>query len=174
MSAAGRWNHQNVPAQPYGDDTTYRIGADFLRGLATEDWGCGLGWYRRFHEGPYVGIDGSPSEFADIVCDLSHRRSRCEGLFMRHVLEHNANWRVILENALASFSKKMVLVVFTPFHDAPGDKILTVPGLPIPDIGLSREDFVNLLRKSACRPQEHRVASVSRYNTEAIWLLQRA
>ena len=36
---------------------------------------------------------------------------------MRHVLEHNTHWQEILANALASFQKKMTLIIFTPFVD---------------------------------------------------------
>jgi hypothetical protein len=48
----------------------------------------------------------------------AHIPSHAEGVFLRHVLEHNADgWRDILLNALRSFSRRMVLVVYTPFGD---------------------------------------------------------
>jgi len=52
MSSAGKWEYPpGVEPKAYGDDTTYALGADFLRGLSVEDWGCGLGWYRKIHTG---------------------------------------------------------------------------------------------------------------------------
>jgi hypothetical protein len=35
---------------------------------------------------------------------------------MRHVLEHNDAWADILANAVESFTMRMCLVLFTPFH----------------------------------------------------------
>jgi hypothetical protein len=99
QSSAGRWKelHAGVESErPYGDALTYRKGAAFLKGLAVEDWGCGLGWFRRCFDGPCKGVDGSPSPFADAVVDLCRYQSSTEGLFMRYVLEHNQDWQGIL------------------------------------------------------------------------------
>jgi hypothetical protein len=123
-SAAGQWNdsyklagHDTAP-KPYGDNTTYLKGADFLKGLRVEDWGCGLGWFKWIFtdEDLYTGVDGSKTPFADKIVDLRTYRSSTEGVFMRHVLEHNECWREILRNAVASFTKRFVLVIFTPFQ----------------------------------------------------------
>lgn len=106
MSNVGRWDHiyEGVDAPiPYGDTTTYKIGADFLRGCTTiEDWGCGAGWFRTCisADSTYIGVDGSVSRFADRVADLENYQSRTDGLFMRHVLEHNYAWRKVLVNAV--------------------------------------------------------------------------
>jgi hypothetical protein len=40
-----------------------------------------------------------------------------DGILLRHVLEHNPGWRRILSGAVESFTKKMVLVIYTPFGD---------------------------------------------------------
>src|SRR5262249_5738702 len=60
-------------------------------------------------------------------------------IFMRHVLEHNADWRIVLGNALASFRRRMVLVVFTPFARETHE-IATRYG--IPDIAFRKEQIV--------------------------------
>ena len=117
-SSAGKWNYADVVDRTsYGDSTSYQKGAEFLKGLAVEDWGCGMGWMRNFVDGPYVGIDGSKSKFSDKVEDLTKYTSKTEGLFIRHVLEHDWRWEEILHNALSSFTKRMVLVFFTPYAD---------------------------------------------------------
>src|SRR5215469_4856927 len=123
MTNAGRWDAvyagTSEPAS-YGDDTTYQIAADFRRDCRTiEDWGCGLGWFRSFlpADCEYFGVDGSHSPFADRIADLETYRTTCEGLLLRHVLEHNHNWRVILDNALASFSRRLALILFTPLAE---------------------------------------------------------
>ena len=82
-----------------------------------EDWGCGLGGFRAFvPAGKYRGIDGSHSPFADEVVDLTTYTSEAEGVFIRHVLGHDHAWEAILRNAVASFRRKLVLVLFTPFR----------------------------------------------------------
>lgn len=104
----------------YGGAASYQLAAVFLEDCEkVEDWGCGFGTFRRFCLSPtYVGIDGSDSPAADVIADLREYRSETEGILLRHVLEHNsAGWRRILSNAVESFTKKMVLVIYTPFGD---------------------------------------------------------
>jgi hypothetical protein len=151
-SSAGRWNaaYQGVSAiQPYGDITTYKLGAAYLKGLCVEDWGCGLGWMRNYIEASlYTGVDGSHTPFANKIVDLCEYRSTPEAIFMRHVLEHNERWLDILRNAVASFQRRMVLVLFTPWQET--TRKLAVheytPGVFIPDFGFSEEDIVQELK----------------------------
>lgn len=114
------WDRIRRPSEsrPFGDSTTYQLGAEFIGELPVEDWGCGLGWYRRFAQGPYCGVDGPRSVHADKVADLREYRSQTPALFMRRVFEYNPfEWQIILDNAVASFTHRMVLVIFTPFSD---------------------------------------------------------
>ena len=104
----------------YGAVASYQLAAMFLEDCRdVEDWGCGFGTFRRYCLSPqYIGIDGSESPAADAVVDLSKYTSDVEGILVRHVLEHNPiGWRQIFMNAIESFSKKMVLVIYTPFGD---------------------------------------------------------
>jgi hypothetical protein len=135
-SNIGLWNDMFAGADtpvPFSDTTTYELGAQWLDGLDVEDWGCGLGWMRNFVPAErYRGIDGSRSKFADEIVDLTEYRSRTPGLFMRHVLEHNPEWPKVLDNALASFTERMFLVLFTPLMAetrdlTPGDNSPNVP-----------------------------------------------
>jgi hypothetical protein len=150
------------------DDITYQLGADFIGELAVEDWGCGLGWFRKFARGPYRGIDGSPSMYADDVVDLREYRSETPALYMRHVLEHNPfDWRLILDNAVASFTKRMVLVLFTPTSDL---TILLRDGDP-PDVSLSWNDLTG--RFGDLNWHSQRLSTATQYSVENIFYLEK-
>src|SRR5688572_4685695 len=113
MSNLGKWDEwygSSEVAEPFGDTQSYRIGADYLDDCEiVEDWGCGKGWFSKFRTHNCLGIDGSRSPFASRVVDLEEYTSSVDGIFMRHVLEHNYQWKKILRNAIESFDKKMVL-----------------------------------------------------------------
>jgi hypothetical protein len=135
-----------VAPATFGDPATYALGADFLAGCRTiEDWGCGTGGLRAYVDpARYRGIDGSASAFADEVADLRTYRSRVDGVFLRHVLEHNRDWRAILAGAVASFHRRLVVVLFTPLAD--GDEAVEVDychELGVPDLSLPRAAFVS-------------------------------
>lgn len=129
---------------PYGEIDTYVAGAQWLAGCSqVEDWGCGRGYFKVAWEdhvagpGRYIGIDvgvdsvPTHNPFADVTADLTTYRSETPGLFMRHVLEHNYEWRDILGNAVASFTDRMFLAIFTPWSTTPGvEEVLTTHGPP--------------------------------------------
>ena len=158
----------------YGDDVTYEKGMAFLAGHGVvEDWGCGFTRARRFAPSDgYVGVDGC-SPHADIIADLTTYRSTADCIFMRHVLEHNADWRRILGNAIRSFRKRMVLIVFTPL--SPITRVIATSAelteVPVPDIAFRREDLV------ACfgdlQFSEESVASDTQYGGEHIFYLRK-
>src|SRR5260370_38719332 len=166
MTNAGRWDKvykQAAESAPYGDDTTYQIAAEFLRDCRTvEDWGCGLGWFRRFLpvDCAYLGVDGSRSPFAERIVDLESYRSACEGLLLRHVLEHNRNWRRVLDNALASFTCRMAVVLFTPLAEAETE-IARCGQTGVPDLSLPGEDLYR--RLGACAVRTLTVGSRTHY-----------
>lgn len=84
-----------------------------------EDWGCGTTYAKQFvKQAKYVGIDGSKSQFNDVTADLRKYRSEADCILSRGILEHNWRWEEILDNMLASFQKRMVLVNFLPFSPA--------------------------------------------------------
>jgi SAM-dependent methyltransferase len=137
----GRWDYSASDEFAYGSDESYRKGMAFLDGHGiVEDWGCGTAYARRFvQKSEYIGIDGSESPFANKVADLQTYRSDPDCIFMRHVLEHNYGWRLVLENAVQSFKKRMVLILFTAFADHE-KKIGDNDG--IPDLSLRRDDVI--------------------------------
>lgn len=151
MSNLGKWDRHYAAVtapQSYGNSPTYRMGADALADCSkVEDWGCGLGWFRQFvHPDAYIGVDGSWSRFADVVDDLATRRSSVEGLFMRGILEHNYDWPVVLDNALASFTKRMVLVMFVPWTEVdPHDEVQFEADYGVPTLVINRDRLVEHL-----------------------------
>ncbi|MGH9381140.1 MAG: hypothetical protein ACRD2Z_11075 [Thermoanaerobaculia bacterium] len=150
---------------------SYLIGAEFLAGCATvEDWGCGKGWFSRFRTEGYVGVDGSASPFASKVVDLEDYTSRVDGIFMRHVLEHNYRWRKLLTNALASFRDRMVLAIFTPWSSAGTEEIKFVRDVGVPNLSLDKEELVAELRGIEWKLLEL-VAPKTMYGVEHVFLM---
>ncbi len=116
-----QWHYDRQERRPFGfsESAAFRIGAEWLRGCETvADWGCGGGLLREHvTPGRYIGIDGSKTWAVDVVADLIKYREPSDGLFMRNVLEHNYAWDRILRNAVSAFRQRMVLALFTPWHD---------------------------------------------------------
>jgi hypothetical protein len=124
------WGYEDrdpADVHPFGDETTYVMGLGWLyRECETvQDWGAGPAYGRRFcPEGKsYFAVDGSPTSepFVDLVCELSAWRPdpKPDGIFMRHILEHNnTGWKDLLAHALDSCTKRFCLVIFTPFTGA--------------------------------------------------------
>ena len=171
----GRWDSWYEPLDhpiPYGPSlASYEKGAAWLEGLQVEDWGCGAGWFRRYVSPElYRGVDGSHSRFADEVVDLTTYRSQTEGLFMRHVLEHNYEWLPILRNAVGSFQRRMVLAIFTPFAET--TKVLTVSEMGVPDLSLPREEVVAEFGDATWTSEEDVEADLD-YGVEHIFYLSR-
>ena len=156
MSNVDKWNRwyhiglERGEPQPYGDPTTYKLGADFLADCDTvEDWGCGKGYLTNFIDpGRYRGIDGSNTPFADAVEDLAHYRPPRdpEGIFMRHVIEHDYRWRTILQNAVDSATKKLVLILFTPIADpAVGTHEISFVPPGVPNLSFALTDLDDII-----------------------------
>lgn len=125
----GSWNHN--PARKYGTEESYRLAAEFLDTCDTvEDWGCGKAEAKPyFKHAQYIGIDGTAG-YADQVSDLRLRRSDVDGILIRHVLEHNLDWRTILENALDSFRRRLVLCFFLEPQEWTSLWVVTARGVP--------------------------------------------
>ena len=158
---------------PYGETTSYEIGAAWLAHCAlTEDWGCGAGWLRTLIPPErYRGIDGSASPVCDDVVDLVAYRSRVPGIFMRHVLEHNHEWSRILDNALSSFKERMVLILFTPESETT-QEIARTPGVDVPDIAFRLADITDHFPADVTYTVR-RITSSTQYGRETILLLER-
>lgn len=178
MSNLNKWDswYKNLKKQePYGNTKTYKLGADFLSDCATvEDWGCGKGWFRLHlpKKINYIGLDGTYNKFVDSHVDLENYRSESEGIFLRHVLEHNYNWEKILVNAVNSFKKKMVLVIFTPWSDTETKQIGFTDALKVPDISFKKEDITKHLKDFSYR-QESLASKETFYAQEHIFFISK-
>jgi hypothetical protein len=157
----------------YGDPTSYEIGAAWLAGCTLiEDWGCGAGWLRTLlTPDRYRGLDGTASPGCDAVVDLVTYRSTVPGVFLRHVLEHNEEWAQVLDNAVASFADRMVLILFTP-ERAVTEAIAFNPEVGVPDIAFRLADLTNRFPPDVTYAV-HRIPSATQYGGETILLLER-
>jgi hypothetical protein len=164
----GAWYRNDSTLAEYGDKVTYKIGADFLKGLAVEDWGCGRGWFKTVHDGPYVGIDGTASEHADIVADLRVYRSETPGLWIRGVIEHNRDWKLVLDNAVASAQERIAIVVFTP--DGDGEQIGYTEELDVPDIAVPHKVIADAVTAAGFELEQYTMPTGSYYKEETLFL----
>jgi hypothetical protein len=176
LTNVGKWaawyQELDVP-WPYGDTTSYEIGAAWIAGCAMiEDWGCGAGWLRTLlPPARYRGLDGTASPCCDAVVDLVAYRSRVPGVFMRHVLEHNYEWTWILDNAVASFTERMVLILFTPERETT-EEIAFRSDLGVPDLAFRLADITERFPPDVTYTVE-RILSATQYGCETIFLLAR-
>lgn len=131
----------------YGKTVTYELGSKFLEDCkVVEDWGTGGGGFKSYRPDA-IGVDGSNTPFADKkFIDLTDYISECDGIFMRHILEHNYEWQKILHNALKSARKKICLVMFIPFSDFE-TKQLAYNSIKVPDLSISRYEFYDIIKQ---------------------------
>jgi len=162
----------------YGETKTYNLGYEFLKDCnKIEDWGCGAGGFKRFFvndSNKYIGVDGSKTPFADIKVELINYVSEVEGIYMRHVLEHNYEWKVILENACKSFTKKMCLVLFTPFSD----KTIEIAhnlnhGVDVPDLSFNKNELIEIFEKYDITFELKTINTDTGYGIEHIFYLNK-
>lgn len=173
MSSAGKWDRWyrllDGSPEPYGLTVTYELGADWLSPCETvEDWGCGKGWMRNHvpaHR--YRGIDGSQTPFADVVADLTAYRSNVAGVFMRHVLEHDWEWRRILDNALASARERFCLILFTPLAEVTHE-IAYAEDPGVPDISFRLADLTDPIAAAGFEWFVETLGSGTQYESETI------
>lgn len=174
--SAGKWDYKAI-TEPgrYGDEPTYVKAAAWLDGCGpvVQDWGCGTGYARKFFtKSKYVGVDGSWSKFADIVADLRLHQAACDGIQLRHVLEHDYDWALILENAVKSFSKRLAIVFFLPLE--PFTRVHSVEENGVPNLILSREGLMRSLRGLSVREEVVRDLEFTwPYHEETIFYVSR-
>jgi hypothetical protein len=183
-SNLGRWDPwysrltPGVAPAPYGASGSYQRGADWLADCArVEDWGCGTGWLRTLVPAQrYWGVDGTASPFADAVVDLAVYRSQVEGVFMRHVLEHNHDWQQVLDNAVASFTQRMVLILFTPMVERTRawQELAGVGGVDVPVISFAHQELTDRFGPGVTWSFEDLASPETWFRTERIYLLERA
>lgn len=143
----GLWDYSKAsPDQKYGDDDiTYEKSMTFLSDCPlVEDWGCGFGTAKKFCKTQYRGIDGSKGPLTDVIVDLREYKSEADGILLRHVLEHNHDWKKVLDNAIASFKKKLVIILFTPL--SANTKQIATNWNNVPDMSFRKDDILEPLK----------------------------
>jgi hypothetical protein len=180
MSNLGKWNKWYTGLQGtlpssfrFADTITYSLGAKFLEDCTiVEDWGVGAGGFKKYRPDA-IGIDGSQTPFADKIVDLVNYRSNVDGIFMRHVLEHDYDWPRILGNALHS-AKKVCVVLFAPFSKGETVKLAdNAPhGVDVPDLSLSETEFNAILKNARVKEAKSFVyKNNSGYGQETIFYI---
>jgi len=154
---------------PYGGVESYVRAISFLDDgcQMIQDWGCGVAFAKTLvKKAQYLGVDGSWSPMADVIVDLREFRCETDGILLRHVLEHNYDWKKVLENALASFRKKLVIVLFTPFSETTRE--IAMNDIGVPDISFRKDDLLEYL--SGMRwSEESLVPSDTQYGVEHLF-----
>ena len=178
-SMLGKWdgwykNIDTMGAFRYGDTVTYQLAADFMADIAeVEDWGSGAGGFKRFYKGKYVGVDGSANKFVDKIADLRTYRSSVDGIVMRHILEHNYDWKSVLQNAVSSFNKKLCIVFFTPFTDETKEIAHNKKhGVDVPDISFNKKDIERFFEGLKWRVEEN-IKTKTGYGVEHIYYVEK-
>lgn len=120
-----KWKYEGMGQVKYGHPESYSRPAAWFDevGGVLEDWGCGCcGMKEHVKVCEYVGIDGSKNDFANKFEDLREYTSSCDCLLLRGVIDHNEEWEKVLSNAMASFKKRAVVMIF---HDlGPKTKVI--------------------------------------------------
>lgn len=183
---ADKWNdwYKNLSVDDcgsfrYGDTLTYDLGYNYLKDCnKIEDWGCGAGGFKtkfvnsELHK--YIGVDGSKTPFADIKTDLTTYISDVDGIYMRHVLEHNYDWNKILENACKSFKTKMCLVIFTPFRETTQEIAHNLMhGVDVPDLSFNKNELIHIFEKYNISYKIDTFSTVTGYNVEYVLYLNK-
>lgn len=177
-SMLGKWDPwykdvKHMTSFRYGNTVTYQKAEDFLRDLEIEDWGCGTCAFKRLHKGGYRGIDGSQTPFVDTIADLTSYTSNVDGIMMRHVLEHNYDWKRVLQNALNSFRKKLCLILFTPFADTTREIAHNKKfGVDAPTLSFAKKDLETLFQGFNWKLEEN-IPSSTFYGKEHIYYIER-
>lgn len=172
------WWLEGIPArQPIGGSSdSYHLAAGFLKDCkVVEDWGGGLGYLKELlPEGvEYRNVDGSHNEFVDIEADLTSYMSPggVDGICIRHVIEHNPQWRQLLDHAYVSTKRKLCLILFTPlvkethqmsWHEQVG----------VPDIAFKTADLLPQVGQWDIHWTQ--IKSQTQYGVETIFYMWRA
>ena len=181
-----KWNHwykdikiENMGVFMYGNTVTYELGYKFLEDCnKIEDWGCGTGGFKRFfteeNASKYIGIDGSITPFSNIKADLTQYTSNVEGIFMRHILEHNYEWKMILHNACKSFNKKMCLILFTPFTNETIEIAHNLKhGVDVPDLSFNKDDLIAIFELYNIKYKLESLNTSTGYGIEHVFYLEK-
>lgn len=114
----------------------------------------------------------SITPFSNVKADLVTYKSNVPGIYMRHILEHNYEWRKVLENALQSFTERFCLVLFTPFTDNTKEIAHNLPhGIDVPDIAFSKDEITTIIKNNDCVYTLESISNDTGYGIEHIFFI---
>jgi hypothetical protein len=91
---------------------------------------------------------------------------------MRHVLEHNYDWKLILENACNSFTQKMCLVLFTPFSDETKEIADNLNhGVDVPDLSFDKNELIAIFNQHGIHYEVITLSTLTGYYVEHVFYL---
>ena len=107
---------------------------------------------------------------------MAKYRSNSEGIYIRHILEHNDEYKKILDNALMSFTNTLILVLFTPFTDNSETDIISsckLEGRVIPDIAFNKNHIIKIIEEKNCSYElVENIKSKTFYNFENMFIIK--
>ena len=174
-------NSKNEYSNSKESNKTMLLSAEIFKNnnvKSIEDWGCGNCVFRYYLDKDikYIGIDGSNTSYQDKIEDLTQYTSKSDGVYIRHILEHNDEYKKILENAIMSFENTLILVLFTPFTNKNNTEILTtcnLEGRIIPDIAFNKNYIISLIEQNRCSYQLiENIESKTSYKFENIFIIK--
>lgn len=154
MSNVGRWSGWATWAPTrLGGVESYQKMVEWLDGHGDiADWGGGTGFAQQFvTKSAYRVIDGSLSQSNHVLIDLTSCNIPSDCIMMRHVLEHDYKWHLILLNFMRSFRKRAVLAIGTPLESGPTvldhteQVFFGSVGLPVPVLRLSEPELLKYI-----------------------------
>lgn len=183
MSNVGKWDefYKDVTEPDhYIDTATYLMGAEFLKKCETvEDWGCGKGWFAKTAQGSafkVIGVDGSQTPFADKIEDLETYTTKVDGIFMRHVAEHNYNWDKVISNLCQSFTKNAVIIFYTPMDVNKEEATLLNKSAgwdDVPELSLPTKLIEDIYEKFGVKYTSKTIESAAAYKEETLHFLSK-
>lgn len=103
----------------FGSPDTYRLAASWLRECSdVADWGGSTGYFRCClpETVAYTVVDGTRQTLTHnfVLANLTQYHVPSDGILLRHVLDNTLEWQQILDNAVAAFRRRLVVITFTP------------------------------------------------------------
>lgn len=124
----------NLQHRIFATVETYQKAAEWLKDCATvADWGGGQGFFGTLLPAScrYTIVDGTVQSTEQVLADLATYRVESDGILIRHVLDGTPDWRAVLNNALASFRQRLVLVTYTKDAVQPVEPVKIKSGWPV-------------------------------------------
>ena len=118
-------------------------------------------------------MDGSASPFATVTADLRSYTSTTEVVVLRHVLEHNYDWPLVLVNAFDSILDRLIVVLFTPLVDETHVMFTEPDHDEVPVIAFNLDDILLRVDRADCVTVEMVESPETAFNIETIITVDR-